>query len=78
MPKTNLIKDPYRDLRVLLAGTASIDGRKADDIALAMGVSPRSVYRYLDTPGTLSLDKLRRLARHLNIPIEQFRQSLHY
>lgn len=78
MPKVELQLDRkrYRPLETLLRGYAATDGNNLKEISQMLGYKDgRVAGRRFSKPETLTLKELARLGRHLNIPIEQLRDT---
>ena len=80
MPKVELLLDAkrYRDLRVRCHGYFAESNRTRGDVGKALGVSGRMVTDYLDNPENMKLTQLLKMARNLNIPIEELRECIRY
>lgn len=70
--------DKYRTLRVLLAGSFKTDGKELDAVGRTIGISGQTVRKYLGNPEKAPLEKLLRLGRSLNIPIDAIRDAIKY
>lgn len=78
MPRTLSSNEKYRTLGILLNGAAKSEKKDLDEVARIIGLSRRSAYKYLKFPEKLSTEKLLKLGRNLNIPIDELRESLRY
>jgi len=80
MPKVNLLisKDKHKKLTVLLNGYKDIENKNRDDLGKVIGMSGRAVHDYMKDPGTMRLDHFLKIARYLNIPIEELRECIRY
>lgn len=82
MPRVLLDKNSsankYRKLAVLLNGAAALDSKSPELIGKVIGMSRNTAHKYLESPEKLPLDKLLRLGKNLNIPIEDLRECMRY
>lgn len=71
-------KAQYRKLGTLISGTVFQDEKSMDDIGRIIGMCSKSAGKYVKNPQELSLAKLLKLCRALQIPIEEVRECLRY
>jgi len=70
--------EKYRKLFILLNGSVAREKYDMEEVGRAIGTTGRSVYTYLKKLEEMRLDKLLKLGRHLNIPIEELRECIRY
>ena len=79
MPRTKIGKnDKYRKLEILINGAIQTERKSRDDIGLLLDMGETATRKYLRDPIKLPTDKLFKLGRYLNIPIDELRQSIPY
>ena len=78
MPRVNLMYDRYRKLKLILNGYFSVENKTHGQLRRLLDVGARTIYRYLNSPAKMQLEKLLKTARNLNIPIGELRQSMQY
>jgi len=80
MPKTNLCRRevPHAQLGRLLAGAATVQGADAERIGRAIGKCGKTARERIRHPGDLTVSELTRLAKDLEIPIDELRAAIRY
>ena len=80
MPRTKLDKNngKFRKLHVLINGSANADGKDVNDIARYLNLSENTVRKYLRSPEKLPFETVCKLAKYLNVPIEELRSCVLY
>ena len=76
--KILLEKNRFRKLKILLNGALAVEKKRPDDLACKFGVTGRSIYRWLEEPQEMQMYKLVKLAELLNVPEDEFQQSIKY
>lgn len=77
MPRVKLGKDRAAEkLIVLIWGTKDALGYTNEELANALGVSVPVLYKRKANPDEFKLKELKKIARFLNIPIEDVRQCI--
>ena len=78
MPKLKKAYDPWERYRGAVVGRMIALDIGFSDLAVQLGVSRPTAYRYVKDPGVMSLDTMRRLNRVLDITAEAARDALAY
>ena len=80
MPRVNLLLDSkrYNKLKLIINGYAKVEHKCVDELGRALGVNRRTIYRYLENPQDLQLDRLLKMTRCLGVPIEEVRECIRY
>jgi len=80
MPKTNLCKRevPHAQLGRLLAGAAVVQKVGAEEMGAMIGCCGKTARSRVRNPGDLTVSELTRLAKRLNIPIDELRAAIRY
>lgn len=76
MPKLKKAYDPWERYRGAVVGRMIALDIGFSDLAVQLGVSRPTAYRYVKDPGVMSLDTMRRLNRVLDITAEAARDAL--
>ena len=78
MPKLKKGYDPWERYRGAVIGRMVMLDMGFSDLAVRLGVSRPTAYRYVREPGTMQLDMMRKVNRVLDIEAEDVRALLAY
>ena len=80
MPKVKLLidEDKYRKLIITLNGAIAHENKSREEVGRALGVTGSMVCNYLKNPENMQLDRLLKMARSLNVPIDELRDCIRY
>lgn len=76
MPRLRTEQDAFYKYRCLVLGTASANGISKCELGGKVGVCPKTLNSYLENPGKMPLDIMRRINRILGISAEDARAAL--
>lgn len=78
MPKLKTRPQPHEKLGLLLGGTCFQRDLGAADVGRILGCCETTARSRLRHPGDLTVDELTRLAKRLEIPIDDLRAAIRY
>lgn len=76
MPRLRDDRSPYEGYTGLIMGRMKALHLSGQDLAVRMGVSITTMYTYINHPGRMRLETIRKLHRVLGITAEQARERI--